>query len=88
MIFCDSIFRVDFISIDAEGVDIAILKTIDFELCRPTLFCVEANKNILNRKAKSEVIEFLENKNYVLMADTSINYIFLAREALILNKYC
>lgn len=79
---------VDFISIDAEGVDIAILKTIDFELCRPTLFCVEANKNILNRKAKSEVIEFLENKNYVLMADTSINYIFLAREALILNKYC
>ncbi len=79
---------VDYVSIDAEGVDIAILKSIDFQQYRPKLFCVEANKNVLDRMAKSEVIEFLESKDYVLLADTSINYIFLAKEELIIGKYC
>ena len=79
---------IDYVSIDAEGVDIAILKSIDFKQYRPKLFCVEANKNVLDRKAKSEVIEFLESKDYVLLADTSINYIFLAKEELIIGKYC
>lgn len=79
---------VDMVSIDAEGVDVAILKSIDFKQYRPVLFCIEANKNILNNEGKSEVVKFLESNDYVLMADTSINYIFLAHEALILNKYC
>ena len=69
----------DFLSLDAEGVDELILRTIDFEVYRPIVICVETlsfsdiGKGIKNNK----IIELLENKGYLLYADTNINSIFI-----------
>lgn len=79
---------IDFMSIDAEGVDIKILKTIDFKKHRPKLLCIEANKTTYEFGFKDEIINFMEKLDYLLMGDTTINYIFLDRAELILGKYC
>lgn len=68
----------NFISIDVEGLDLQILKTINFEKFRPEVFCIETisyaenNKEIKNNK----IIEFLNSMGYFIYADTYINTIF------------
>lgn len=80
--------KVDVFSLDVEGVDFDILKSIDFSLYRPKVFCIESNKKSFEFGAKNEVVDFMESKGYMLMADTSINFIFLAKEDYIKDKYC
>lgn len=72
--------KVDYMSLDAESVDFAILQSIDFNKYRPKVICVEATKASFKYGTPNEVINFMEAKDYMLMADTSINYVFLAKE--------
>lgn len=72
--------KVDFMSLDAESVDLLILKSIDFKKYRPKVICVEAEKTSLKYGTPNEMVSFMESNNYIIMADTSINYIFLAQE--------
>lgn len=69
----------DFISIDIEGLDLEILQSIDFNLYRPLVFCVETLGYDANQKEykKSEIIEYLIEKDYRVYADTGINTIFI-----------
>lgn len=68
----------NFISIDVEGLDLQILKTINFEKFRPEVFCIETisyaenNKEIKNNK----IVELLNSMGYFIYADTYINTIF------------
>lgn len=73
---------IDLISIDVEGVDFQILKTIDFKKHRPKILCIEANKPSFEFGVKDEIITFMENLDYVLMGDTTINYVFLEKAQL------
>jgi len=72
--------KVDFMSLDAESVDFAILQSIGFSKYRPKVICVEAAKTSLKYGTPNEMVSFMESNDYILMADTSINYIFLAQE--------
>lgn len=72
--------KVDFMSLDAESVDLLILKSIDFNKYRPKVICVEAEKTSLKYGTPNEMVSFMEANDYIIMADTSINYIFLAKE--------
>ncbi|MEK7224457.1 MAG: FkbM family methyltransferase [Bacteroidota bacterium] len=71
------------ISIDVEGLDLEILKTIDFEKYKPEVFCAETlwfeanNKETKNK----ELIRFFEDKGYFVYADTYINTIFCRKDA-------
>lgn len=73
------------ISIDVEGLDLEIIKTIEFDKFRPEVFCVEtlkyegANKELKNH----EIINYLEEKGYFVYADTYINSIFCLKSAYI-----
>lgn len=70
----------DFLSIDVEGLDLNILKSIDWKTHRPTVICVETlNPSIHRTKLKKdkEIIKFLEKLNYFVYADTFINTIFV-----------
>lgn len=79
---------VDFMSLDAEGVDLQILKSINFDKYRPKVICVESMKESMKYGASNEMADFLESKDYIIMADTSINFICLAKEELSPNpKY-
>lgn len=68
----------DLISLDVEGLDLEILKAIDFSNCRPIAICVETVNFTINHKKvkKKEIISFMESKGYFVYADTGINSIF------------
>jgi FkbM family methyltransferase len=72
----------EFLTIDAEGVDEVVLKSIDFENNFPIVICVEtisfsnSGKGIKN----TALIGFLQSKGYMLYADTYINSIFVRKE--------
>lgn len=73
----------NFISVDVEGLDFEILKTIDFSKYRPEVFCVETLGFIENNKEikKTEIIDFLLEQGYFVYADTYINTIFCLKSA-------
>jgi len=76
------------LSIDVEGLDYAILKSIDWTLHRPVIVCVETisySKNLTGEK-DNQLIALLLSNNYKLYADTHINSIFLDSSLLQENK--
>ncbi len=72
----------DFLSIDAEGLDFAILKSIRFEKSSPKVICVEAAEYspIGVGIRKSELIDFLISKGYFEYATTNLNAIMVKRD--------
>ncbi len=58
---------IDFISIDTEGVDLPILKSIDFQRFRPKMICIEAT---------ADFNPILEPAGYELTARTPDNVIY------------
>lgn len=71
------------VSLDVEGLDLAILKTIDFSVYRPEVFCVETltyTEDNFEEKITS-TIDFLVGKGYLIYADTYINTIFVDKAA-------
>lgn len=69
----------DFISLDIEGLDLDILKTMNFEKFKPAVLCIETlqydDKQVEHKN--EELIAFVKEKGYVVYADTNINTIFL-----------
>jgi FkbM family methyltransferase len=68
----------DFISLDVEGLDLAILKSLDYTRYSPKVICVETLLYGANQREtkNEEVINFLKGKGYVIYADTYVNTIF------------
>ncbi|WP_199141787.1 FkbM family methyltransferase [Pedobacter sp. ASV12] len=69
----------DFISLDVEGLDLAILQEFDFGRFRPKIFCIETvlfSNNLKGAKAE-DIISLLQQNNYRVFADTYINTIFV-----------
>ena len=69
---------IDFVSLDVEGVELEILKTIDFsnKKLRPKLFCVEANKTEIECGYKSELTLFMNSNDYIMVADNFTNVFY------------
>ncbi|MBL0133475.1 MAG: FkbM family methyltransferase [Chitinophagaceae bacterium] len=68
----------DFLSIDIEGLDLSILKSLDFQSYRPKVIyveCVEFSTDHRGGKNK-ELVDFLLTKGYFIFGDTYINTIF------------
>jgi FkbM family methyltransferase len=72
----------DFLTLDAEGIDELVLKSIDFENNSPTVICIETISFSENGTGVKnyEMIHFLESKGYMLYADTHINSIFVMKD--------
>lgn len=74
----------DILSIDTEGYDLDILKSLNFEKYRPKIICVESLKYEGVRMVKDEdIINFLIKNNYLLFGDTYINSIFVDKKAMV-----
>ena len=69
----------DLLSLDVEGLDEKILRSIDFEKTSPKIICVETiSFSTQGRGVKSiSIPEFLKEKGYMVYADTNINTIFV-----------
>ena len=72
--------KIDFLSIDAEGKDFDVLKSLDFKRYEPKSICIEiwgkAKKKNFNLK-KNSIYKFLKKKKYRLAFNEKENYIFL-----------
>ena len=69
----------DFLSIDIEGLDLSVLKTLDFNKYPIPVICAETctySENHIKPKDYS-TIEFMLSKGYFVYADTYINSIFV-----------
>jgi hypothetical protein len=71
----------DFLSIDVEGLDLPILKTLDFRKHRPKVLCVETLEAATTRE-DPEIAKFLQSKGYVLRGCSFVNSIFVDRPLL------
>jgi FkbM family methyltransferase len=64
------------LSIDTEGMDLDILKTMDFERFRPDVICVET-ASIGTDVVNVDILRFLESKRYSARGATWENTIFV-----------
>lgn len=66
----------DCLSIDVEGLDFLILKSIDFAKHRPKVICVEAGTPV-GQNLSPEILDFMKSKEYAVRGMTYANAIFL-----------
>jgi FkbM family methyltransferase len=65
----------DLLSIDVEGLDLEILKSINFKKCIPKVICVETR--VGSHKNSSDIADYLISEGYILFSQTPINGIFV-----------
>jgi FkbM family methyltransferase len=66
----------NFLSIDTEGLDLAILRTLDFDRFRPSILCVETLV-IGTTRVETAIVDLLKAKGYVVRGSTFVNTIFV-----------
>jgi FkbM family methyltransferase len=72
----------DFVTLDAEGIDLPILRSIDFGKCRPCVFCVETLTYAEGGGGRKigEIDTLMLGAGYMRYADTFINTIYVDEE--------
>ena len=77
--------KMDFISIDVEGLDFQILETIDYDEYAPYVICIETAEygSFAKRNDMKEIVNFMETKGYCIYADNFINTIFVKKNIMI-----
>jgi FkbM family methyltransferase len=65
-----------FVSIDVEGLELAILQSIDYRRYRPKLICVETLVTHSNR-TRPEIFAFMKKQDYVERGGSFVNTIFV-----------
>jgi len=67
----------DYLSVDVEGLDLAILKTLDFDRFRPMIVCAEHSPDPAER---AELIALLDRHGFAVRGQTYPNTIFVDRK--------
>lgn len=72
-------FVPDFLSLDVEGIDFQILKSIDLKKYRPKVICTETAEfsPVPPGKKEYESIDYLKENDYMVYADTFNNTVFI-----------
>jgi hypothetical protein len=65
-----------FLSVDTQGLELAILKSIDYGRFRPEIICAETLVTGTNQLVP-EIAEFMQTKGYVVRGMTFVNTIFV-----------
>jgi FkbM family methyltransferase len=65
--------KIDFLNIDVEGADLDVLNSLNFEIYRPELICIEIiEKNIEN----SLIYKLLKKNNYIKIWSGAVSHLF------------
>ena len=75
----------DFVSIDVEGLDLAILRTFDFERFRPKVFCVETS--LLDGTLNQPLVDLMKEKGYSARGGSFVNTVFIDERARPTNRH-
>jgi FkbM family methyltransferase len=70
----------DILSIDVEGLDYEILKSIDWKRWRPRVICVETAE-VETGKVETKILELLQGLGYAVRGGSFVNTIFLDERA-------
>lgn len=78
----------NFVSLDTEGMDLAIIKSLDFAKYRPQVFCIETLTYTENKSEEKiqEIIDYMCANRYSVYADTYINTIFVDKDSWLSRK--
>jgi len=69
--------KIDLLNIDAEGMDLEVLKSNDWNKFRPTVVVVENSSFNLEDSQSDKIYKFMKEENYKLYATTGLSLIFL-----------
>jgi FkbM family methyltransferase len=72
-----SVAAIDFLSVDVEGFDLAVLRSNNWHLFRPKCVLAEALNMTLDEAMKGDIVLFMLAQDYVLFARTYNTLIFL-----------
>ena len=70
--------KIDFLNIDVEGVDLEVLKSLDFKVYKPRVICIE----IIDKEIEdSKIYNYLKNLDYkkVWSSSSNISHIFVEK---------
>jgi len=72
----------DFLSVDVEGMDLEIIKSMDIRRWRPKIICAETLSYSASTGGEklSEIHDYLNTHGYRVYADTYINTVFIDSE--------
>jgi FkbM family methyltransferase len=65
--------KIDFLDIDVEGADLKVLEGLSFNKFKPELICIEIHSKEIK---KSDIYNFLIDKNYELLWSGVFSHIF------------
>ena len=68
---------IDFLSIDVEGHELPVFRTLEFDRYRPKVICVETWDLSLPQVVQSDLYKFLTHKGYILINWVNLNLIFI-----------
>jgi len=79
----------NFVSLDTEGMDAAIIKSLDFGRYRPEVICIETLTYTEDHSEEKiqEIIDYMVSNRYFVYADTFINTIFVEQDSW-LSRHC
>lgn len=69
--------RVDFLSVDTEGLDLIVLKSNDWKKFRPLVICVESNKG---DELENSVDKLLRTQGYKQVFNNGLNSIYMVKD--------
>lgn len=76
----EKVSRIDFFSVDVEGLDLAVLQSNDWELYRPRVVVAECLKSDLYSLLDDPVTHYLSGVGYFPYAKTGNSVIFVERD--------
>ncbi len=68
--------EIDFLSVDAEGYDLSVIESNDWNRYRPTLLMVESCNQY------TEILEFMDSIDYLHIYNNNINTIFIDKKTM------
>ena len=78
--------HVDLLSIDAEGLDLVVLQSLDWQRQRPTAICVEDSAayhlGALGKPQCSAIRAFLHMRDYLLVSQALVSFVYVDRHAI------
>ena len=73
--------KIDFMSIDVEGLDLEVLQSNDWNKYKPNVLLIEIHKYGLENLKDHKIYEFISNKGYELICSTVNTFIFKKKES-------
>ncbi|MDD5570126.1 MAG: FkbM family methyltransferase [Bacteroidales bacterium] len=73
--------KIDFLSIDVEGMDYNVLKSVDLNKYKPKLIIIETHNFNITKFADNEITKYLRKFDYDFITYASMNAYFLRKES-------